>query len=111
MMQTNKCNPYLYDHDVSGNMYALAERLYPICRSITGPGVRETLDILGEYIAIERHEVESGEKVFDWTVPDEWNLTEAYIEDENGTRVIDAAIHNLHVMSYSTPVDKKIKFC
>jgi aminopeptidase-like protein len=87
--------------------YALATRLFPICRSITGNGVRETLRILGEHLHdLEVHEVPSGTRAFDWTVPPEWNITEAFIEDEEGNRVIDFADNNLHVVGYSVPVDE-----
>ena len=87
-------------------MHALATRLFPICRSITGDGVRETLAILGEYLpGLEVHEIPSGTKAFDWTVPDEWNITGAYLEGPDGERVIDFADSNLHVVSYSMPVD------
>ena len=87
-------------------MHALATRLFPICRSITGDGVRETLAILGEYLpGLEVHEIPSGTKAFDWTVPDEWNITGAYLEGPDGERIIDFADSNLHVVSYSMPVD------
>jgi aminopeptidase-like protein len=85
-------------------LYGLVERLYPICRSITGEGVRQTLRILGEYIPIAVHEVPTGTPVFDWEVPKEWNIRDAYIEDESGRRVVDFKSNNLHVVSYSTPV-------
>jgi aminopeptidase-like protein len=85
-------------------MHALIRELYPICRSITGDGVRETLRILRRFVPLELHEVPSGTRVFDWTVPREWNLREAWIATRDGRRVIDARDSNLHVMSYSTPV-------
>lgn len=92
-------------------MYDLAARLFPICRSITGEGVRRTLEILGGVLAesgieLVTHEVPSGTPVFDWTVPKEWVIREAYIEDTSGRRVIDMAENNLHVMGYSMPVDR-----
>ncbi len=88
------------------NMYELAERLYPICRSITGNGVRETLGILKEMLPdMKIEEVPSGTPVFDWTVPKEWNITEAYIENSAGVRIIDFQKNNLHVLGYSIPVD------
>lgn len=86
------------------SMHGLIERLYPICRSITGDGVRHTLDVLSESIPIERHEVASGTEVFDWTVPPEWNITDAYVKDSTGRKVIDFQQHNLHVVNYSEPV-------
>ena len=78
--------------------------MYPLCRSITGPGVRKTLDLVQERIQLQRHEVPSGTKVFDWEVPREWTIRDAYIADSNGLRVVDFAAHNLHVVNYSTPV-------
>jgi aminopeptidase-like protein len=89
------------------NMYQWAKDLFPICRSITGSGVRQTLryiqDLLPE-MTIE--EISSGTPAFDWTVPDEWNIRDAYVEDENGNKVIDFEEHNLHVLGYSEPIDK-----
>lgn len=85
-------------------MHALVERLYPLCRSITGDGVRRTLDIIGEYIPIDVHEVPTGTEVLDWTVPPEWNIRDAYIADASGRRVVDFRESNLHVVSYSVPV-------
>lgn len=89
------------------DMMALATRIFPICRSITGNGVRETLKILQEYCSeLKIQEVPCGTQVFDWTIPDEWNITEAYIETEAGERVIDFAWNNLHVVGYSLPMDE-----
>ncbi|WP_435119014.1 DUF4910 domain-containing protein [Amycolatopsis thermoflava] len=85
-------------------MHALVERLYPLCRSITGNGVRATLDIIGEHIPLDRHEVPTGTQVFDWTVPQEWNIRDAWIADADGKRVVDFAESNLHVVGYSVPV-------
>lgn len=87
-------------------MYRLAERLFPICRSITGAGVRETLAILSEVCPITIYEVASGTPVFDWTVPKEWVIRQAYIEDESGHRIIDYQENNLHVMGYAAPMDR-----
>lgn len=92
-------------------IYDLAGRIFPICRSITGEGVRETLNILSEYveqdgIKLDIHEVPSGTQVFDWTVPKEWKIRSAYIEDKKGNKIIDMKDNNLHVMGYSIPVDK-----
>lgn len=88
------------------NMYEFLVELWPICRSITGNGVRETLRKIQQHIPIEINEVSSGTQVFDWTVPKEWNITEAFVEDESGNRIIDFANNNLHVMGYSTPIDE-----
>ena len=84
--------------------YAFARELFPICRSITGEGVRQTLRLVGERIALEHYEVPSGTAVFDWQVPPEWNIRDAYVKDSRGRRVIDFQESNLHVVSYSTPV-------
>lgn len=87
-------------------MYELLRELFPICRSITGNGVRQTLAILQRYLPIKLCEVRSGTRVFDWIVPNEWNIRSASIEDEKGKTVIDFKENNLHVVGYSTPVDQ-----
>ena len=90
----------------SNNMYNLAERLFPICRSLTGDGFRESLNILKEIVPeINVHEVPTGTQVFDWTVPNEWNCTGGGIYTLNGRKVIDFSDSNLHILGYSTPVD------
>ncbi|VVJ24128.1 Uncharacterised protein [Amycolatopsis camponoti] len=89
-------------------LHALVERLYPICRSITGDGVRQTLDIIGEHIALERHEVPTGTAVLDWTIPQEWNIRDAYVAAPSGERVIDFRESNLHVVGYSVPVSRRM---
>ncbi|MFI5855259.1 DUF4910 domain-containing protein [Streptomyces parvulus] len=85
-------------------MHALVERLYPLCRSITGDGVRATLAIVDEYVPLRVHEVPTGTRVLDWTVPQEWNIRDAYIADADGRRVVDFAASSLHVLGYSVPV-------
>jgi aminopeptidase-like protein len=90
--------------DAGEEMYELVERLYPLCRSITGDGVRATLDIVGEYIPLQTYEVPTGTQVLDWTVPQEWNIRDAYIADSDGNRVVDFAASSLHVLGYSEPV-------
>ena len=99
---------YGLESKVKEEMYELCERLFPICRSITGDGVRKTLQMLVEVYGndINIPEVPTGTKVFDWTVPKEWNIKEAYIENSKGQRVIDFKNNNLHVVGYSLPVDK-----
>jgi aminopeptidase-like protein len=89
-------------------LQSLVEELYPICRSITGDGVRETLAILGRYAPLQLHEVPSGTPVLDWTVPNEWNIRDAYIADTRGRRLVDFRTHNLHVLNYSTPIHKRV---
>ncbi|MEU4246127.1 DUF4910 domain-containing protein [Amycolatopsis sp. NPDC026612] len=89
-------------------LHALVERLYPICRSITGDGVRQTMDIIGEHIALERHEVPTGTAVLDWTIPQEWNIRDAYVAAPSGERVIDFRESNLHVVGYSVPVNERM---
>jgi aminopeptidase-like protein len=91
-------------------MMALIEELFPICRSITGHGLRRTLDIIRRYVPLELHEIPSGTGVLDWTVPLEWNIRAAYIERGDGTRIVDFENNNLHVVQYSRPVDAFIPF-
>jgi aminopeptidase-like protein len=79
-------------------------RLYPICRSITGDGVRRSLAMMREYIPLEIFEVPTGTPVFDWTIPKEWNVRDAYVKNTKGERVIDFQKHNLHLVNYSVPV-------
>jgi aminopeptidase-like protein len=89
-------------------MYQLMQRLYPICRSITGDGVRQTLRIIQEYIPIKISEVSTGTKVFDWTVPREWNIRDAYIKNSRGEKIVDFKESNIHVLNYSIPVNKRM---
>lgn len=89
-------------------MFQLAERLFPICRSLTGEGVRETLRILQEHIPLQVHEVPSGTQAFDWNVPPEWNITDAWVKDEDGHRVIDFQKSNLHLVGYSEPFEGRL---
>ncbi|MBQ8815912.1 MAG: DUF4910 domain-containing protein [Lachnospiraceae bacterium] len=95
---------------IGNEMYELARELFPIDRSLTGDGVRQTLAILKRELPhLTLHEVPSGTQVFDWTVPQEWAVRQAYIEDEKGNRVVDYKQLNLHVMGYSTPVDRWVE--
>lgn len=90
-------------------MYDLAKRMFPICRSITGNGFRESLNIIREIVPeIEVHEVASGTQVFDWTVPNEWNCIGGGIYTLRGEKVVDFEDTNLHILGYSTPIDKII---
>jgi aminopeptidase-like protein len=86
------------------------DRLWPICRSITGNGLRKSLEILQEIIPLTIHEVPSGSEVFDWIVPDEWNISDAYIICPNGKKICDIKVNNLHVVNYSVAVDQKMSF-
>lgn len=85
-------------------MHGIISELYPICRSITGDGVRQTLNLIRKHVPLEIREVPSGTPIFDWTVPKEWNIRDAYVKDSSGRRVIDFKACNLHVVSYSVPV-------
>jgi aminopeptidase-like protein len=89
-------------------MYELAGAWYPICRSITGEGLRQTLRSIGEHIPLEIHEVPTGTPVLDWFIPKEWNIRGAHIKNEKGVKIVDFAEHNLHVMGYSVPVKKTV---
>ena len=89
-------------------MHQLVAKAFPICRSITGDGVRETLRIISDIIPLAIHEVPTGTAAFDWSVPKEWNIRDAYIADENGNKVVDFRKNNLHVVGYSIAVDKWI---
>ncbi len=86
------------------------KRLFPITRSITGNGNRETLKILQELIPLNILEYPTGQKVYDWTIPKEWNIKEAWIKNSKGEKVVDFKNINLHVVSYSIPIHKKMKF-
>jgi aminopeptidase-like protein len=87
----------------------LIREIYPICRSITGDGVRQTLALIAQRLPLEVHEVPSGTQAFDWVVPREWNIRDAYIADSSGRRVVDFGRHSLHVMSYSVPVRARMR--
>jgi aminopeptidase-like protein len=97
------------DTEAAGaEIYERIRRLYPICRSVTGEGVRETLGSLAGEIDLRTREVPTGTPVFDWNVPREWNIRDAYIKNSRSERVVDFAASNLHVVSYSTPVRRRM---
>jgi aminopeptidase-like protein len=108
MIKTLNCSfGDAFSESVGSDMYSWCEDLFPINRSLTGAGVRETLRYLSGLVQdLQIMSIDSGERVFDWIVPEEWNIWAAYIEDESGERVIDITDNNLHVVSYSTAVDK-----
>ena len=94
---------------IGQDIHNLAQRLWPICRSLTGNGVRETLSILKEHLPdLTIHEVKSGSQVFDWQIPQEWNIHDAYIKDPKGNKIIDFKVNNLHVVGYSTPIKQTL---
>jgi len=95
---------------VGQEMHRFIADLFPICRSITGDGVRDTLCLIGKHIPVEIHEIPSGTKVFDWIVPKEWNIRDAYIKNTKGERIVDFKKSNLHVVSYSQPIQRKMAF-
>ncbi|HKR27008.1 MAG TPA: DUF4910 domain-containing protein [Acidobacteriaceae bacterium] len=90
--------------ELGAELHAFASELYPICRSITGDGLRATLSRIRERIPLTVHEVPTGTAAFDWTVPKEWNIRDAYIADSTGARLVDFRESNLHVVNYSRPV-------
>jgi aminopeptidase-like protein len=89
-------------------MLELIRELFPICRSVTGNGLRRSLAKLGELVPLSTHEIPTGTEVFDWTVPKEWNIRDAYIKDGAGRRVVDFKQNNLHVVNYSAPVNARM---
>ena len=84
-------------------------KLYKICRSILGKGFRDSLEIIGNNVDLNIKKIKSGKKVLDWTVPDEWNIKDAYIITPSGKKIAEFKKHSLHVVNYSIPVKKKIK--
>lgn len=94
--------------DIGDQIYALAAEIYPICRSISGAGVRETLEHLQRHVAIERWETPTGTPILDWTAPKEWSVRDAFIKNAAGERVVDFHRHNLHVLNYSAPIRARL---
>lgn len=105
-ISSTQAAPFLTD--LGDRIHSFAAGLYPICRSITGSGLRETLRRIAEEIPLQITEVASGAKVFDWTVPREWNIQDACVKNSQGERVIDFRNSNLHVVNYSVPVHTKL---
>jgi aminopeptidase-like protein len=107
LMVTSQTN--FRDLDAIGReMHRLMEELFPICRSITGAGVCDTLKIIEKHIPLSINNVASGTKVFDWRVPKEWNIYDAYIKNSKGEKIVDFKNSNLHILNYSIPVNKKV---
>ncbi len=98
-----------FNSEQAGNeAYSLMQKLFPLCRSITGKAFRESLQVLKSFFPLTMHEIPSGSEVFDWTVPKEWNIRDAYIKNSSGKKIIDFQKNNLHVVSYSQPIHKKM---
>jgi aminopeptidase-like protein len=95
--------------NIGNDIYQLITELYPICRSITGQGFRQSMEILKKQVPLELYEVASGTQVFDWIVPKEWNIRDAWIKNSKGEKIVDFRISNLHVLNYSVPINRKVK--
>lgn len=93
---------------VGEDIYQFASELFPLCRSITGRGVRESLRRIAAHIPLDVHEVPTGTQVFDWEIPREWSIREAYVRDSSGSKIIDFGANNLHLLNYSVPVRKRV---
>ena len=94
--------------EIGEKMHELMVELFPICRSITGNGLRKTLKILKSHVPLEIFEVPTKTKVFGWEIPREWNINDAYIKNSKGEKIVDFKKTNLHVLNYSVPINKKI---
>ena len=88
------------------NLEKIFDELFPICRSITGNGYRKSFNIIKRFIPFKKYKYQTGKKVFDWSIPKEWNIKNAYVANLKGDKIIDFKKNNLHVMNYSTPVNK-----
>ena len=96
--------------DKGKEIYSFAKKIFPICRSITGNGVRKTLKIIKRHFSQLRiYEIQSGTKVFDWNIPAEWNVKDAYVIDKYNNKIINFKKNNLHLVGYSTPINKVLK--
>ena len=101
-------NILIKSHEIGKNMHDLMVELFPICRSITGNGVRDSLQILQNHIQLDISEIPSGTEVFDWTIPREWNIRDAFIKNSKGEKIVDFQKSNLHVLNYSIPIHAKL---
>jgi aminopeptidase-like protein len=108
MSEAGFARAQLISKDIGDEIFAFAAEIYPICRSITGDGVRETLARIKAHIPIDVHAVPTGTAVFDWTIPREWNIRDAYIKNGKGEKIVDFSRSNLHVMSYSVPIRARL---
>jgi aminopeptidase-like protein len=100
--------PLAADSSIGKEIYHLAAEIFPICRSITGNGVRRTIDLLSRHVPFQRQEIPTGTAVLDWEIPKEWNITDAYIKNAQGERLVDFHRSNLHVLNYSAPVSGRM---
>jgi len=108
MSRAGQSTDWLNTANIGDEIYQFASEIYPICRSITGNGVRTTLDRISRHIDLQIHEVPTGTQAFDWTVPQEWSIRDAFIKNSAGERVVDFHRCNLHVVSYSAPVSFRL---
>ena len=99
----------MVSQSVGLEIYQLIKNLYPICRSITGDGFRESMRILQNHIPLQIHEVPTGTQAFDWIVPREWNIRDAYVKDSKGEKIVDFQKSNLHILNYSVPYKGTVK--
>ncbi len=107
-MNLDDLSRHININQIGTEMFQFITELYPICRSITGNGVRESLQIIQRHIQLEIREVPTGTQVFDWTVPKEWNIRDAYVKNTRGEKVIDFKQSNLHILNYSIPIQAKM---
>ncbi|MBW4423583.1 MAG: DUF4910 domain-containing protein [Nostoc desertorum CM1-VF14] len=108
MQNPTHINTSISVNDISHEMYQLISDLYPLCRSITGDGLRKTLDIIKKNIPLAIHNIPTGTEVFDWTIPKEWNIRDAFIKNSQGEKIIDFHESNLHIVNYSINIHEKM---
>ncbi|MCC5651539.1 DUF4910 domain-containing protein [Nostoc sp. XA013] len=108
MQKSTNINSNISINDISHEMYQLISDLYPLCRSITGDGLRKTLDIIQKNIPLAIHDIPSGTEVFDWTIPKEWNIRDAFIKNSQGQKIIDFHESNLHIVNYSINIHENM---